>query len=94
MCLVKVKYDANMSTQPAPGVASPDHFIVFGEKHLAHIVAEYQKFFNTHRPHQGVGNVPLSGPSQGDEWADVNPAEVQCEQRLGGLLKHYYRKAA
>jgi len=23
-----------------------------------------------------------------------NPAEVECDSRLGGLLRHYYRQAA
>ncbi len=38
-----------------------DHFIVFGRRHLDHLVREYLIHYHTERPHQGVGNVPL-GP--------------------------------
>jgi hypothetical protein len=24
----------------------------------------------------------------------VNPCEVRCKERLGGVIKHFYRKAA
>ena len=47
-------------------------------------------YYHQERPHQGLGNRPLVGanpdpPSQG---------KIVCKERLGGLLKHYYRKAA
>ena len=45
--------------------------------------------FHEHRPHQSQGNKPIR--ATGDAPA---PGEVCCESRLGGLLKHYYRKAA
>ena len=50
--------------------------------HLRHIVSEYVAYHNEERPHQGAEPaIPL--------------AEIGCEQRLGGLLRHYYyRKAA
>lgn len=38
---------------------SLDHFVVFGEAHLRHILAEYIRHYETDRPHQGLGNVPL-----------------------------------
>ena len=36
-----------------------DHFVVFGENHLRHIVSEYVAYHNEDRPHQGVGNTRL-----------------------------------
>ncbi len=40
-----------------------DHFIVFGEKHFDHLVAEYTEYYMHHRPHQALGNAPLTGTS-------------------------------
>ena len=46
---------------------------------------------NAERPHQGIGNVPLT-----DNAKTVNPAKgrVNCRKRLGGLIRHYHRSAA
>ncbi|MFH1024103.1 MAG: integrase core domain-containing protein [Planctomycetota bacterium] len=68
-----------------------DHFVVFGENHLWHIVAEYADYYNTVRPHQGVGNVPL-GMAAPEEESAV-PSRVKCKTWLGGVLRHYYRAA-
>ena len=35
-------------------------FVVCGEKHLNHIVREFQSHYHEERPHQSRGNVPLS----------------------------------
>jgi putative transposase len=67
-----------------------DHFIVFGEDHLRHLVDEYLKHYLDERPHQGVSNAPLI-IGHGDPPTD---GEVVCNERLGGLLKHYQRQAA
>jgi hypothetical protein len=37
-----------------------DHFVVFGEGHLRHILKEYETHYNLERCHPGVGNVPLT----------------------------------
>jgi putative transposase len=67
-----------------------DRFIVFGQRHLAHLVREYVRYYHEHRPHQALGNEPLTptdspAPSEG---------QILCDERLGGVLKHYYRRAA
>lgn len=67
-----------------------DHFVVLGEDHLRHIVAEYVAYFNTERPHQAMDNCPLKQP----ETPAPAEGEILCRERLGGLLRHYYRKAA
>jgi hypothetical protein len=80
-----------------------NHFIVFGKEHFDYIVSEYVAYYHDCRPHQGIGNVLLPRPSgapQVDGSAGesaVTPldlAELKCDERLGGLLKHYYRAAA
>lgn len=67
-----------------------DHFVVLGESHLEYLVSEYVNYFNTERPHQAMGNDVLT--EQGE--SPSLEGEVVCQERLGGLLKHYRREAA
>lgn len=47
--------------------------------------------YDSERPHQSKGNLPLVGH---DLPGEAEPAgEVVCTARLGGVLKHYERKA-
>jgi putative transposase len=65
--------------------------IVFGEHALRHVLKEYIAHYHAERPHQGKGNVvlmPTAAPCQ------QRDRPIQCHERLGGLLKHYYRQAA
>jgi hypothetical protein len=52
--------------------------------------------YHTERPQQGLDNELLVPRGwQKKRQADLIPlADVGCRTRLGGLLKHYYRKAA
>jgi hypothetical protein len=66
--------------------------ILFGEAALRQALSNYVSHFHTERNHQGKGNVilfpePADRPSQ--------PSGAICtRERLGGLRKFYYRKAA
>lgn len=71
-----------------------DHFVIFGERHLAHLLREYVAFYNSVRPHQGQGNRPLGVIPFPAGTGPPTPGQVACESRLGGLLRHYHRKAA
>lgn len=71
-----------------------EHFIVFGEDHLRHIIGEYTTFHNDERPHQGVGNTRLRRFGEKEPPTEIAEGTIHCRQRLGGLLKHYYRQAA
>jgi putative transposase len=72
-----------------------NHFIVFGEKHLRHILDEWTTHYHTHRPHQGLGNVPMGASLPPPEPRESFRLEdVVCHESLGGLLKHYQRAAA
>ena len=71
-----------------------NHFIVFGQRHFDFLISSYVDFYNTLRPHQELGNRPLTGT-----WRETDdplePSEqVVCHSRLGGLLRHYERCAA
>ena len=72
-----------------------NHFVAFGEQHLEFLLQEYEDHYNTVRPHQGIGNQPIgivSMPPPHERLPD--PSEIQCKSRLGGLLRHYHRRAA
>ena len=68
-----------------------DHFAFFGEAHLRHCILEYLVHYHEERPHQGVGNVPLRAFDSSASFTSAGA--VVCDQRLGGLLKHYRRAA-
>ena len=67
-----------------------DHFVVVGEQHLEYLVSEYVEYFNTERPHQAMGNAVLTELGE----PPLAEGEISCRERLGGLLRQYYRKAA
>ena len=74
-----------------------NHFIVFGERHLRQILAAWLEYYHRHRPHQGIGNVPLEERTAGPPapMKDTAPSgEIVCYESLGGLLRYYQRKAA
>ena len=73
-----------------------DHFVVCGERHLRHLLRQYvDHYYNTERPHQAKGNMPLPEADRDEPAVVPFPSgEVKCRTRLGGLLRHYYRDAA
>jgi putative transposase len=70
---------------------APARFILFGERALQHALTEYGVHFHQERPHQGKDNVVLM-PAPRQVGACQGP--LRCRERLGGLLKYYYREAA
>ena len=65
-----------------------DRMIFLGRASLCRAIAEYATHYHEERSHQGIGNELISG-------AAAQPAGViDTRDRLGGLLKYYYRKAA
>jgi len=67
-----------------------DRVIPLGEAHLRELIREYMVHYNhAERPHQGLDG-RLIQPADGH---GANGPLVRRE-RLGGLLKHYYREAA
>ena len=65
--------------------------ILFGEKPLWRVLAEYGRHYHGERNHQGKGNQLLFPDA--DEKQNSRCQSIECRQRLGGLLK-YYRRAA
>ena len=67
-----------------------DRLVLFGEKSLRHVVAEYVAHYHRERNHQGIGNtIPFP-----DRHVGMRKGTVAKSERLGGLLNYYYRQAA
>lgn len=72
-----------------------DRTLIWDQRHLLHALREFERFYNVHRPHQGIADArplnPLPPPI-------VDPDQIAClevrrRDRLGGLL-HEYEHAA
>ncbi len=68
---------------------SLDRMIIFGERHLRHVVDEFMAHYHEERNHQGIENQLIDKPP--DETTNVGPIETL--ERLGGMLKFYHRAA-
>jgi len=66
--------------------------ILFGEASLCQALSNYVSHFHTERNHQGKGNVILF-PEPADRIGQSS-GKILTRERLGGLLKFYYREAA
>jgi putative transposase len=67
--------------------------IFFGEASLRHAVTEYvEHHYHHERPHQGKDNLILFPQHLSDPAPRDRP--VRCRERLGGMLKFYYKEAA
>jgi transposase InsO family protein len=66
--------------------------ILLGEASLRQVLSNYVSHFHTERNHQGKGNVILF-PAPADRIGEPT-GEIHTRERLGGLLKFYYREAA
>jgi transposase InsO family protein len=66
--------------------------ILFGAASLQHVLSNYAQHYHGERNHQGKGNVILF-PAAADRIGE-STGEIRTRQRLGGLLKFYYREAA
>lgn len=67
-----------------------DRMIFFGAKMYRHAVHEYVRHYHAERNHQGLENRLI----QPEESLGNANGEIECRERLGGLLKYYHRRAA
>lgn len=68
--------------------------MIVGERHLNHVNREWRLHYNLERPHEACGHLPpgLEMPPETNET--VRLSDIVYSSRLGGLLKHYERRAA
>lgn len=67
-----------------------DRMIFFGENSLRGAVREYLAHFHAERNHQGLDNRIID---PGEEVGAI-AGKIECRERLGGMLRYYYRNAA
>ncbi len=67
-----------------------DRKILFGERSLRKAIREFLEHYHQERNHQGLGN-RLIDPQ--DEIGSLE-GSIACRERLGGMLRYYYRNAA
>jgi hypothetical protein len=66
-----------------------DRMILFGRGPLERSLRDYGRHYHEERNHQGLGNKLIEFKPNGE-----NSPVVECRERLGGLLRYYYRAAA
>ncbi|MEZ6048681.1 MAG: integrase core domain-containing protein [Planctomycetaceae bacterium] len=64
--------------------------IFFGQHSLERAVKEYVAHYHAERNHQGLDNQLIE---PGNEVGSI-AGKIECHERLGGLVKYYYRDAA
>ena len=63
--------------------------ILIGETSLRRAVHQFCDHYHLERNHQGLENKIIEPDFDSDR-----EGEVECRERLGGLLRYYYRDAA
>jgi transposase InsO family protein len=67
-----------------------DRMVFFGERSLHRALAEFVAHYHGERNHQGLDNRLIEpGDEVGRAWG-----RVARKDRLGGMLRYYYRQAA
>jgi len=67
-----------------------DRMLIFGERHLRMILAEYEAHYNRQRPHRSR---QLRPPRPDHPPADLSKKRIQRRPLLGGLINEYERAA-
>ena len=69
-----------------------DRTLIWNQYHLLRALREFEAFYNTHRPHQGIANArPLhSLPPPITEPDQITQLKIRGRQRPGGILNEYH----
>ena len=67
-----------------------DRMLIFGERHLRVVMAEYETHYNGRRPHRSR---QLHPPRPDHPVADLAQARIKRRPVLGGLINEYERTA-
>lgn len=68
-----------------------DRTLHWNQRHLLHALREFEVFYNTHRPHQGLTNArPLASlPEPITDPDRITHLNIHRRDRLGGVLHEY-----
>jgi transposase InsO family protein len=67
-----------------------DHLLIYGQRHLRSVLADYQSHYNANRPHQGRAlRPPLHVPGRVVDMA----ARIERRTVVSGLVNEYHRAA-
>jgi putative transposase len=66
-----------------------ERIVPLGEEHLRAAVREFVDHYHEERPHQGLDNELIAPQAK-----VIGTGPLKCRERLGGVLKFYYREAA
>jgi transposase InsO family protein len=67
-----------------------DRMLIFGQRHLRAILAQYEAHYNGHRPHRSR---QLHPPRPHHPPADLSQERIRRRPVLGGLISEYKRAA-
>jgi putative transposase len=67
-----------------------DRMLIFGERHLRTVLAEYQTHYNGRRPHRSL---QLRPPRPDHPVADLSRKRIHRRPIIGGLINEYERAA-
>jgi transposase InsO family protein len=69
-----------------------DRTLVWNLSHLRRVLAEYESFYNEHRPHRALDQAAPLKPLP-DNVVDLNHFRVARHDRIGGILHEYHMAA-
>jgi len=67
-----------------------DRILIFGERHLRTVLAQYEAHYNGRRPHRSRG---LRPPRPDHPVVDLSHERIKRRPVLGGLVSEYERAA-
>jgi hypothetical protein len=67
-----------------------DRMLMLGERSLHYVIQQYVAHYHTERNHQGLHNQRITPESGIGNYS----GQVKRRERLGGILRYYYRDAA
>jgi transposase InsO family protein len=68
-----------------------DRMLIFNERQLVHVLSEYERHYNTHRPHRALDQ--LSPIAADADRLPRTAGPVRRTQVLGGLINEYQHAA-
>ena len=69
-----------------------DRMLIFNERQLGHVLSEYERHYNTHRPHRALDQLsPMAADVE--RLPPVGAGDLRRTQVLGGLINEYHHAA-